>query len=56
MSAMTNVTFRVPLSRTTLRGLYVTVNPPRKFFGVFRAELRGYSSLGLGLLTVQYLP
>lgn len=49
-----NVTLCIPFSRTTLRGLYVTITPSRKFFGRFSGH--GYSSFGLGFATVQWLP
>lgn len=48
------ITLRLSFSRTSLRGLYVTLLPLRPFFGRFAAH--GYSSFGLGVMTVQWVP
>lgn len=52
------MTLRLPLSLSTLRGLYITLLPARSFIGVFKTRVatHGYASFGLWFATVQYLP
>lgn len=50
---VTNVTIRIPFERHGLRGLYVTLLPVSPFLGRYSAH--GYTSFGLGLMTVQWV-